>query len=153
VLATTDPTKSQEYQALVQERAELREDLRSAEKKASLARDERDEIRADYNDRSAALTKREADVKAREDAVKSVEERIEATSIDTGIWTVGVDVEPGTYRTSQPLNGYCYWAITRTGSNNSDIIDNDGPTGGFPTVTLSAGQDFENSGCGTFVKQ
>ncbi|MDP9390110.1 MAG: hypothetical protein M3P89_01690 [Actinomycetota bacterium] len=89
----------------------------------------------------------------REQAVAAIEQRIVQTSIGEGIWTVGVDVEPGTYRTAQPITGYCYWAIHRSGTNGSDIIDNDGPTGGVPTVNLSAGQDFENSGCGTFVKQ
>ncbi|WP_147251474.1 hypothetical protein [Blastococcus sp. TBT05-19] len=103
--------------------------------------------------RRAELDERAAEVAAREQAVTAVEQQIAANSITNGIWTVGVDVEPGTYRVSQPLTGYCYWAIYRTGSNGDDIIENDGPEGGFPTVTLSAGQDFENSGCGTFVKQ
>ena len=89
----------------------------------------------------------------REKAVTAVEDRIAATSIGEGIWTVGVDVKPGTYRTKEALSGYCYWAIYRSGTNGDDIVENDGPEGGFPTVTLSAGQDFENSGCGTFVKQ
>jgi hypothetical protein len=72
-----------------------------------------------------------------------------------GIWTVGVDIEPGTYRTAEAITGtgYCYWAIYTSGTDGDDIIENDGPEGGCPTVTLSAGQDFENSGCGTFVKQ
>ena len=83
----------------------------------------------------------------------AVEQRIAATSIGEGIWSVGVDIEPGTYRTAQPLSGYCYWGIYRSGTNGDDIVENDGPTGGYPTVTLSPGQDFENSGCGTFVKQ
>ena len=90
---------------------------------------------------------------ARQQAVAAIEQRIADTSIPNGIWTVGIDVEPGTYRVSQPLLRYCYWGIYVSGTNGSDIIDNDGPTGGFPTVTLRAGQDFENSGCGTFVKQ
>ncbi len=58
-----------------------------------------------------------------------------------------------TDRVTEPLTGYCYWGIYTSDTNGSDIVDNDGPDGGFPTVTLSAGQDFENSGCGAFVKQ
>jgi hypothetical protein len=64
-----------------------------------------------------------------------------------------VDVAPGAYRTSEAVVGDCYWAIYTSGTNGSDIVQNDIPTGGFPTVQLSEGQDFENNGCGTFVKQ
>ena len=103
--------------------------------------------------RAAALDQREKDVAAREEAVTATEQRVAATSIGNGIWTVGVDVEPGTYRVAKALSGYCYWGIYRSGSNGDDIIENDGPEGGFPTVTLSEGQDFVNNGCGTFVKQ
>jgi hypothetical protein len=39
------------------------------------------------------------------------------------------------------------------GTSGDDIIENDGPKGGFTTITWSEGQDFENGGCGTFVKQ
>ncbi|NMM30975.1 MAG: hypothetical protein HHJ10_08015 [Cellulomonas sp.] len=46
----------------------------------------------------------------------------------------------------------CYLAIVRTGSNGADIIQNDLPKGGSPSVTLNAGQDFENS-CGVWAKQ
>jgi hypothetical protein len=47
----------------------------------------------------------------------------------------------------------CYWEITRSGTNGSDIIENDIPGGGLPTVRLSEGQDFTNSRCGTFLRQ
>ncbi len=73
------------------------------------------------------------------------------TTIDEGDWTVGVDIKPGTYRTTEPVSGDCYWGIYRAGSNQSDIIDNGIPTGGRPTVTLKKGQEFTNQGCGTFA--
>ena len=165
--AVIDPTASDEYQALAKEKAALSEenstlaeDLDAALGRTSAAEDRADDAQTaaqraedEVERRAGELDQREADVAAREKAVTAVEDRIAATSIGDGIWTVGVDVEPGTYRTKEPLSGYCYWAILRTGSNGSDIIENDGPEGGFPTVTLSAGQDFENGGCGTFVKQ
>lgn len=66
------------------------------------------------------------------------------------------DREPGAvrraYRTAEAVTSMCYWAIVRTGSNGADIIQNDLPKGGFPSVTLKAGQDFENS-CGVWAKQ
>ncbi|WP_100501513.1 hypothetical protein [Geodermatophilus chilensis] len=151
--ATTDPTSSEEYQALEQR-------LDTEEKRTASAQEaaERAGNNAAAASRSAAqqateLATRERLVTEREQAVGAVEQRIAETSIPNGIWTVGVDVEPGTYRTSAALTGYCYWGIYTSGTNGDDIIENDGPTGGFPTVTLREGQDFENGGCGTFVKQ
>lgn len=104
-------------------------------------------------DQEGALTEREAAVTEREAAVTAVEQQVAATSIGEGTWTVGVDVEPGTYRTAEAVTDTCYWGIYTTGTNGDDIQQNDVVTGGFPTVTLAVGQDFKNSGCGTFVKQ
>ena len=95
----------------------------------------------------------EAAVKKREDAVSGAEQQKAASLIREGTWTVGVDIEPGTYRTSADVTSGCYWAIYRTGSNGSDIIENDIVTGGRPTVTLSVGQDFKTSRCGSWSKQ
>lgn len=77
-----------------------------------------------------------------------------AATIDDGVWTVGEDIAPGTYKVTKPLSGElaCYWKITKTGSNGSDIIDNALPRGGLPRVTLRAGQDFETKRCGTWRK-
>lgn len=141
-LAASDPTTSPEYQALKDQR-----DLSESQKFIAEAKVQQVESRA------AELDQREAAVAAREAAVTTVEQQVAANSIEEGMWTVGVDVEPGTYRTAAAVSGDCYWAITRSGSNGSDIIDNDIVQGGFPTVTLEVGQDFENSRCGTFVRQ
>jgi hypothetical protein len=156
-LASTDPTDSKEYQSLQQRMDEEAEEaqgrISALSDRAREAQNAASEARDTAAQRKAELDERERALKAREDAVTVTEQRIAETSIGTGIWTVGVDVEPGTYRTAEAITGYCYWAIYRSGSNGDDIVENDGPKGGFPTVTLSAGQDFENSGCGTFVKQ
>ncbi len=85
------------------------------------------------------------------DAAPSAEPAGLATTIDEGDWTVGVDIKPGTYRTTEPVSGDCYWGIYRAGSNQSDIIDNAIVKGGRPTVTLKKGQEFKNQGCGTFA--
>lgn len=44
----------------------------------------------------------EAAVKSREDAAKN--------TIAEGDWAVGVDIQPGTYRTKEPVSDDCYWA-------------------------------------------
>jgi hypothetical protein len=156
-IASTDPTESKEYQALERRMADQAEEaqgrISALSDRAREAQNAASEAQDAAAQRAAELDERERAVKTREDAVTATEERIAATSIGTGIWTVGVDVEPGTYRTSEAITGYCYWAIYKSGTSGADIIENDGPEGGFPTVTLSAGQDFENSDCGTFVKQ
>ena len=100
--------------------------------------------------REAELEQREAEVAAREAAVAETEAQVAAGTITEGIWTVGVDIEPGTYRaTGVPED--CYWAITTSGSNGADIIENGIPGGGNPTVTLEEGQDFTTTRCGDWT--
>jgi hypothetical protein len=159
-IASNEPTQSEEYQSLQQELETAEGEIGDAEAAAKEASDRARVAANELATRSGELDKRQADMEAteaavvvREQAVTALERQIAANSIGNGIWTVGVDVEPGTYRVSESLTGYCYWAILKSGTNGSDIIDNDGPTGGFPTVQLREGQDFENGGCGTFVKQ
>lgn len=78
-----------------------------------------------------------------------------AATIEDGVWTVGDDVPAGTYKVTAALTAGagCYWKITKTGTNGSDIIDNALPKGGLPRVTLKKGQDFETKRCGTWRKQ
>ncbi|MGO4591565.1 hypothetical protein [Paenarthrobacter sp. 2TAF44] len=101
----------------------------------------------------AAVKTAEAAVKAREDAVTGAEKAKAARTVGDGTWTVGTDIEPGTYRAAAEVGSTCYWGIYRSGSNGNDIIENDIPGGGRPVVTLSAGQDFNSTRCGKWEKQ
>jgi hypothetical protein len=74
------------------------------------------------------------------------------TFVEEGDYTVGADIPAGTYKVTQPVSGMCYWGIYKTGTNKDSIIANDIVTGGRPTVTLKAGQDFSSNGCGTWGK-
>jgi len=74
-------------------------------------------------------------------------------SVGDGVYVVGQDMQPGTYRVSAAVTDGCYWAITKSGSNGADIVQNDLPKGGFPQVTVKAGQDFDSERCGTWVKK
>lgn len=74
-------------------------------------------------------------------------------SVGDGVYVVGQDMQPGTYRVSAAVTDGCYWAITKSGSNGADIVQNDLPKGGFPQVTVKAGQDFKSERCGTWVKK
>lgn len=108
--------------------------------------------------REDAAKKREDEVKKREDTVKQREdavtqqEQIQAqNTIAEGTWAVGVDIQPGTYRTKEAVSGTCYWEIN-SDPNGSDIVENDIVSGGRPTVTLKGGQFFKTSRCGEWIR-
>lgn len=108
--------------------------------------------------REDAVKQREGQVQAREDALKQREdavtqaEKVQAqNTIHEGNWAVGVDIQPGTYRTKDTVSGDCYWAIF-SDPNGRNIVANDIVTGGRPTVTLSRGQYFTTQGCGDWLK-
>lgn len=155
-----DPKNSKEYVALTSEKEGLQSDLSKLEERydalddgikgreAKIQAGEDAVAKAD-----AAVKTADAAVKKREEAITAAEKTQAANTIKEGTWTVGVDLEPGTYRTTSEVASGCYWGIYRTGSNGSDIIDNDIVSGGRPYVTLSAGQDFKSSRCGTWSKQ
>jgi hypothetical protein len=75
-----------------------------------------------------------------------------ATTIGDGVWVVGVDIAPGTWRPTAVADSNCYWSITKSGSNGRDIVSNN-IGGGRPTVVVKEGQDFEVNRCGTWAKQ
>lgn len=162
-----DPRSSKEYRALQSEKDGLSNDLDTLQARyENLDAGIKDRESA-ISDREGALEKQAAEVKAadaevkaaadavkkREDAVSGAEKKKEANTIREGTWTVGVDIAPGTYRANADITDSCYWGIYVTGSNKSDIVDNDIVTGGRPSVTLSAGQDFESTRCGSWSRQ
>lgn len=99
------------------------------------------------------VTEAEAAVKKREGAVAGAEATKAKNTVSDGTWSVGRHIEPGVYATGAEVGSSCYWAILASGTNGSDIIQNDLPGGGRPTVTLSAGQDFKSTRCGSWIKQ
>jgi len=66
-----------------------------------------------------------------------------------GIYVVGEDVAPGTYR-SAGANG-CYYAFMSDVSAGAEIVDNN-LTNGPAVVTLVAGDVFETSSCADWRK-
>jgi hypothetical protein len=162
-----DPKNSKEYLALQSENDGLNDDLGRLQARYDTLDAGIKGRESAISDREVALEKHAADAKAadtavkaaeaavkkREDAVTGAEAKKEANTIREGTWTVGVDVQPGTYRVAEEVTDSCYWGIYTTGSNGSDIIDNDIVNGGRPSVTLSAGQDFRTTRCGSWNKQ
>lgn len=68
----------------------------------------------------------------------------------SGDLIVGVDVDPGTYRT-RTASSFCYWErVSGFGGTLDEIIAN-GTGGGYFVVTIAAGDaGFSSSGCGTW---
>lgn len=162
-----DPRDSEEYQALADSKMEvagerdkvqielneLKEGIEQREQQIEDRTAELDERSTKLDEREEELAQAEAEVVEREKAVGKIEVEQEKNSVGNGIWTVGTDIKAGTYRTKEAVGSDCYWAVLRTGTNGSDIINNGIPGGGRPTVAVKKGQDFESSRCGTWVKQ
>lgn len=165
--AMADPTKSDEYVELAGFSDAFEESRDSYKEQLSALSAKHETLTSQLEEREGALEARESAVgdketevseaetavKNRETAVGTAEAEAEANSISDGTWTVGEDIKAGTYRTASAVSSRCYWGIYRSGSNGSDIIDNDIPKGGRPTVTLSKGQDFKSSNCGDWQKK
>lgn len=162
-----DPKSSDAYVALVGEKASLESDRDSVKSSYESMKSKYDTLQNGMAAREAKVTAREAEVgkadaavksaeaavKKREEAVTGAEKTKAANTIADGTWTVGKDIEAGTYRATADVGSSCYWGIYATGSNGSNIIDNDLPGGGRPSVALAGGQDFKSSRCGKWEKQ
>lgn len=162
-----DPKASEAYRSMADEKA-------GAESERDSLRSDYDSLKSDYavlqsgiadkeakvharetevGKAEAAVKTAEAAVKKREEAVTAAEKEKAANTVSDGTWTVGKDIAAGTYRATADVGSSCYWGIYETGSNGSNIIENDIPGGGRPAVALSAGQDFKSSRCGTWTRQ
>jgi hypothetical protein len=60
------------------------------------------------------------------------------------------DFPAGKYSTNT-ATAECYWEITKSGTNGSEIVDNH-IGGGHLTLTLKEGWDFTTERCGTWTK-
>lgn len=164
-MAANDPVKSDEYAAAQAEIETLKSSLESSRAETKDAKESHRKSAVDIADRETAASKKSSEVHAleqelnelskeleeREAAVGAAEEKQLQNTIGEGVWTVGDDIEPGTYKVTTPIDVTCYWAIMKTGSNGS-LITNDIVEGGRPSVTLKVGQDFKNQDCGPWSK-
>ncbi len=168
-LGTTlpNPTASEQYVELSADMEDLEAEKAAIEIEYTDLETAHDIITSQLDERNSKLDERElevgkaeekaelaaADVKKREKAVTGAEKKKAANTVSEGQWTVGKDIEPGTYRVIEPIASRCYWVIHASGTNGTDIIANDLPTGGSPMVTLAVGQDFTTKRCGSWQKQ
>lgn len=77
-----------------------------------------------------------------------------APTIEDGLYEVGPDIKPGTYRMVAPVTAedLCYWSKS-TDAEGRDIIDNDLAGVGRLQVTLKKGQWFKTDRCGTWARR
>jgi hypothetical protein len=150
--AVSDLTRSLTTVTQERDTNKARADQLQAREQTVKQREDRAQARED------AVKQREERAQAREDAVKPREdaatqaEKVQAqNTIREGTWAIGVDVQPGTYRTKDAVSGSCYWEID-SDANGNNIVANDIVTGGRPTVTLSGGQYFTTNRCGDWAK-
>lgn len=71
-------------------------------------------------------------------------------TVTNGMWLVGTDIQPGTYRTPGPADSVlpnCYWERLRDASGEFSAIIANGNATGPVSVTVLAGEYFASSGC------
>ncbi|WP_167044899.1 hypothetical protein [Salinibacterium sp. ZJ454] len=75
-----------------------------------------------------------------------------ASQFGDGMFLMGTDVAPGTYRATP--TSYCYWArLSGVGGTIDDVISNGFTANPTVTIALSAGdRAVESSGCGTWTR-
>lgn len=112
-------------------------------------RTSRERLQAEFAERDLALSQRGEALNAREQALKAGETAKKANSIEgDGVYQVGVDIQPGTWRT--PGSGQsCYWETT---SKGGDILGNDNVTGPTVVVVPASAFTFTTKRCGTWTR-
>ena len=125
---------------------------RSKEQAAQAEVEARVKVEADFAETQAAmdsrafeLDQRSAGLDAREAVIAQTEQRIEQNSFGDGTWEVGVDIQPGKYKTAGSSD--CYWKKL---SASGDIIDNEIVHGPSTIVIESSVFTFSSNRCGTW---
>lgn len=77
-----------------------------------------------------------------------------ATIAGDGTYEVGKDIQPGTYVSSTPDSGNCYWARMKgTSGSLDDIIANNNSAGQSVVTIAPTDKVFETSGCNDWARR
>ncbi|MBP2582619.1 hypothetical protein J3A78_003097 [Streptomyces sp. PvR006] len=72
---------------------------------------------------------------------------------DGGMFKVGVDIAPGTYKSTGNKDAECYWERAKDASHGTDsILANDNVTGTAIVKVSASDGYFKSSGCGDWAK-
>lgn len=156
-----EPTESDEYRALEKRLSATQEALDAAqtevagiatrEQQMSDESDLLDGRRQVLIEQAGKLERFARRLVAREQKVEAAENQIAARTIaGEGVYRVGDDIEPGTYR-SPSNRGSCYWSVNGDANGNDIVSNNYG--GGPQLVEVVDGQFFETTGCGDWTRQ
>lgn len=100
----------------------------------------------------AKLDARSATLDARAKAVAGFEAAAKANTIPgEGLFLVGKDIQPGTYKSTPADSGNCYYARLSS-TDTSDIIDNNNTSGPVVVTIKATDKAFSVSGCNEFHK-
>lgn len=148
----TPPTVTATATVTAEPLQEERDQL-AADQEALQQREDALDARAQRLDkRDRKLDQRKLRLDRRERKVSGAERRAKRNRFGDGVWLVGPDIKPGTYRT-QNASGSCYWArLNGTSGDFDDLITNGIPDG--PAVVTIAPSDkaFESTRCGQWNK-
>lgn len=117
--------------------------------------EELDTRETELDEWAGELESTEGELETREEEVSTQELEIEENTIPgSGVYLVGEDIQPGTYRMVLEGSDRCYWArLAGTSGELGDIIANDNVSG-QAIVTIGEGDvAFETSRCGEWVRQ
>lgn len=111
-----------------------------------------DEREAELDERADELQERADELDERDDALTETEDEIAENTIPgSGIYLVGEDIQPGTYRSE---GSTCYWArLSGTSGEFNDIIANDNVEGTAYVSIAASDVAFETSRCGEWTLQ
>lgn len=70
-----------------------------------------------------------------------------------GIYQVGVDVQPGVYKSTAADSGNCYWSRLSGPDTGNDILDNGNSSGQVLVTIAKSDKFFESSGCNAWTKR
>ena len=152
----TDTAASQA--ALRQARSQIKQEQDAAAQQVADAKDEVDTAKDDLASAKSDLSDERAKVRSErrklerlKGQVNGVRTEIAKNSFDgEGMYVVGEDVSPGTYRASGTGDN-CYWARLSSLSTD-DIIDNNNTTGPVVLQVQPSDKAIQVSGCGEFHK-
>ncbi|GAB3188065.1 hypothetical protein [Nesterenkonia suensis] len=131
------------------------EDLEEQREAADERDEELDTREAELEEWAEELEELEGELETREEDVSATELEIEENTIPgSGVYLVGEDIQPGTYRMNLEGDRSCYWArLSGLSGELNDIITNDNVSGqGFVTIAESD-VAFETSRCSEWVRQ
>ena len=100
----------------------------------------------------ADMDDRRAELDERDEALTATETQIEENTIPgSGIYLVGEDIKPGTYRSN---GSDCYWArLSGTSGESNEIITNNVVEGTAYVTIATSDVAFETSRCGEWTLQ